>query len=128
MKVYFTLMALMLTFQMAFSQTDDKIYQMDEVEVKPSFPDGENAMFQWIQKNLQYPPELAECDVIGRVIVQFVIEKDGSISSIQIAKSLYPSLDKEAARVVGLMPKWNPGKQNGQFVRVSFKLPVKFMF
>ena len=104
---------------------DEKVYSMDEVEVRPSFPDGEDAMYLWIENNLRYPPEMAADDIIGTVIVQCVIEKDGSISDIQIIKSLYPQLDKEAVRVVSKMPKWKPGLMNGQPVRVSNTIRVK---
>ena len=112
------------TLPIAFSQT----YTMDEVDVQPSFPGGECAMYEWIENNLSYPPEMADGpDVTGTVVVQFVIEKDGTVSDIQTMKSLYPLLDKEAVRVISMMPKWNPGMINGQPVRVSNNIRVKFM-
>ena len=111
------------TLPILFSQT----YTMDEVDVQPSFPGGEMAMYEWIEKNLRYPPELADTDVIGLVIVQCVIEKDGSISDIKIVRSFDPIVNKEATRVVSKMPKWNPGMINGQPVRVSNNIRVKFM-
>ena len=106
---------------------NERVYSMVEVDVQPSFPGGEMAMYEWIGKNLSYPPEMAETDVIGSVIVQCVIEKDGTVSDIQTMKSLYPLLDKEVVRVVSMMPKWNPGMINGQPVRVSNNIRVKFM-
>ena len=106
---------------------NERVYSTDEVDVQPSFPGGEMAMYEWIGKNLSYPPEMADTDVIGSVIVQCVIEKDGTVSDIQTMKSLYPLLDKEVVRVVSKMPKWNPGMINGQPVRVSNNIRVKFM-
>ena len=121
-------MALMFTCQMAFCQTDEMVFSMDEVDLKPSYPDGEDAMYRWIENNLGYPSEMADGpDVIGTVVVQFVIEKDGAISDIQPIKSLYPPLDKEAVRVVSKMSKWKPGIMNGMPVRVSNTISVKFM-
>ena len=105
----------------------ERVYSTDEVDVQPSFPGGEMAMYEWIEKNLRYPPELADTDVIGFVIVQCVIEKDGSISDIKIVRSFDPIVNKEATRVVSMMPKWNPGMINGQPVRVSNNIRVKFM-
>ena len=107
---------------------NERVYSTDEVDVQPSFPGGEMAMYEWIGKNLSYPPEMADGpDVTGTVEVQFVIEKDGSVSNIQTMKSLYPLLDKEAIRVVSKMPKWKPGMINGNPVRVSNIIRVKFM-
>ena len=122
-----------IKFRLPASESDEtilneRVYSTDEVDVQPEFPGGETAMYQWIEKNLSYPPEMADGpDVIGTVKVQFVIEKDGTVSNIQIMKSLYPLLDKEAIRIVRMMPKWKPGMINGQSVRVSNIISVKFM-
>ena len=75
---------------------------------------------------MKYPPIAAENGVQGRVIVQFVVEKDGSVTDVHVARSVDPSLDKEAVRVVKVMPKWIPGKQNGSAVRVKYTVPVLF--
>ena len=80
----------------------------------------------WLSQNIKYPVIAAENGAKGRVIVQFVVEKDGSITDVQVVKSVDPSLDKEAARVVGSMPHWIPGKQNGSAVRVKYTVPVTF--
>ena len=98
----------------------------DVVEQMPSFPGGMGALMSWLSQNIKYPVIAAENGVQGRVIVQFVVEKDGSITDVKVAKSVDPSLDKEAARVVSAMPKWTPGKQNGSAVRVKYTVPVTF--
>lgn len=98
----------------------------DVVEQQPSFPGGMRALNRWLCDNIKYPPEAVESRIEGRVTVQFVVERDGSISDAKVMKSVEPSLDKEAIRVVGKMPKWIPGKQDGQAVRVKFFVPVTF--
>ena len=98
----------------------------DFVEQMPSFPGGMGALMSWLSQNIKYPVIAAENGVEGRVIVQFVVEKDGSVNGVKVVRGKDPSLDKEAVRVVSKMPKWNPGKQNGQHVRVWYTLPVKF--
>ena len=92
----------------------------------PSFPGGMPELMSWLNQNIKYPVIAAENGVQGRVIVQFVVEKDGSITDVKVAKSVDPSLDKEASRVVSAMPKWTPGKQNGSAVRVKYTVPVTF--
>lgn len=103
---------------------DNKIFEV--VEQKPSFPGGDGALMSWLSQNIKYPSIAAEMGVQGRVIVQFVVEKDGSITDVKIAKSVDPSLDKEAARVIKSMPQWIAGRQNGSAVRVRFAVPVTF--
>ena len=103
---------------------DNKIFEV--VEQKPSFPGGDGALMSWLSQNIKYPSIAAEIGVQGRVIVQFVVEKDGSITDVKIAKSVDPSLDKEAARVIKSMPHWIAGRQNGSPVRVRFTVPVNF--
>lgn len=103
---------------------ENKVF--DVVEQMPSFPGGMGALMSWLGQNIKYPVIAAENGVQGRVIVQFVVEKDGSITDVKVAKSVDPSLDKEAARVVSSMPKWTPGKQNGSAVRVKYTVPVTF--
>ena len=98
----------------------------DVVEVMPSFPGGQGALFEWLSKNIKYPVVAEENGVQGRVIMTFVVERNGSITDVQVVKSVDPSLDKEAVRVVKAMPHWIPGKQNGSAVRVKFTVPVTF--
>ena len=101
-----------------------KVFEV--VEQMPSFPGGDVALMQYLSKNIKYPPVAEEMGIQGRVICTFVVERDGSVSDIRIARSVDPSLDKEAIRVVSGMPKWIPGRQNGQSVRVKYTLPVTF--
>ncbi len=98
----------------------------DVVEQMPSFPGGMGALNAWLVQNTVYPVIAAENGVQGKVTVQFVVEKDGSITGVTVVRSVDPSLDKEAARVVKSMPRWQPGKQNGSFVRVKYTVPVTF--
>ena len=98
----------------------------DVVEQMPSFPGGQSALLQYLSSNIKYPVVAEENGVQGRVIVTFVVEKDGSITDVKVVKSVDPSLDKEAQRVVKSMPKWIPGKQNGSAVRVKYTVPVTF--
>ena len=103
---------------------ENKVF--DVVEQMPSFPGGMGALMSWLGQNIKYPVIAAENGVQGRVIVQFVVEKDGSITDVKIAKSVDPSLDKEATRVVSSMPHWIAGRQNGNPVRVKYTVPVTF--
>ena len=101
-----------------------KVY--DIVEQMPSFPGGPAELMKWLGSHVQYPAIAQENGVQGRVIVAFVVEKDGSVTDVTVVRSVDPSLDKEAARVVRQMPKWIPGKQNGAAVRVKYNVPVTF--
>ena len=105
---------------------DNEVKDIDRVDEKPSFPGGESAMKSYLNSNVKYPAVAQENGVQGRVIVQFIIEKDGSISDVKVASGVYLSLDKEAIRVVKAMPKWNPGKLKGIPVRTKCTTPVVF--
>ena len=97
------------------------------VESMPEFPGGAQAMMRYIAENIKYPVIAQENGIQGRVICQFVVEKDGKVSDIQVVRSSgEASLDKEAQRVIGSMPKWKPGKQRGKPVRVKYTVPVNF--
>ena len=98
----------------------------DVVEEMPQFPGGQAALLEYLAKNIKYPVVAEENGIQGRVIVTFVVERDGSITDVKVVKSVDPSLDKEASRVVKSMPKWQPGKQNGSAVRVKYTVPVTF--
>ena len=98
----------------------------DEVDEMPQFPGGMAGMMQYLSNNLRYPQDAREAGTQGRVIVSFIVEKDGSISNAKVAKPTYSSLDEEALRVVSAMPNWTPGKQYGQPVRVKYSVPVSF--
>ena len=103
---------------------EDKVF--DIVEQQPLFPGGQSALMQFLHDNIKYPVVAQENGVQGRVTVQFVVEKDGSITDVHVLRGVDPSLDKEAVRVVKSMPRWTPGKQNGTNVRVNYRLPVLF--
>ena len=105
---------------------EDKIYYAGYVAEDPSFPGGESALRDFISKNLRYPIFAKEKGIQGRVQVSFIVEKDGSLTDFVITESKDPSLDKEAIRVLQSMPKWNPGKRDGQFVTVIKGMSVSF--
>jgi TonB family protein len=109
-----------------FKLEDNKIYELVEVEEKPEFPGGEAALIQFFAKNLRYPPEAAEMSIQGKVIFGFIVEKDGSIHTIEMLNSLDRFCDAEALRVIGRMPKWKPAKKDGKSVRVYYIFPVIF--
>ena len=96
------------------------------VEQMPMFPGGDGALMGYLRDNIHYPTVAAENGVQGRVVVGFVVERDGSITDVNILRSVDPSLDREAMRVVKSMPRWTPGKQNGSAVRVKYQVPVTF--
>ena len=106
------------------SQSKQNVY--DTVEQMPEFPGGMPAMIEFLQTNLKYPSDAKKQNVGGRVLVMFVVETDGTISNVRVAKNVFPSLDAEAVRVVKAMPKWNPGKEKGKPVRVNFSLPIVY--
>lgn len=96
------------------------------VEQMPMYPGGDAALMGYLRDNIHYPTVAAENGVQGRVVVGFVVERDGSITDVNILRGVDPSLDREAMRVVKSMPRWNPGKQNGSAVRVKYQVPVSF--
>lgn len=98
----------------------------EAVEQPASFPGGQNALLQWLGANIRYPSSAAEKNIQGRVILKFVVEKDGSISNIQVLRGVDADLDKEAVRVIRSMPKWQPGRNNGEVVRTYFTIPITF--
>ena len=98
----------------------------DVVEEMPEFPGGMAALMQYLGKNIKYPTIAQETGIQGRVIVQFVVNRDGSIVDAKVVRSVDPYLDKEAIRVISSMPKWKPGKQRNKAVRVKYTLAVMF--
>ncbi len=105
-------------------EVENKVF--DVVEQMPSFPGGQGALMKYLSENIKYPVVAQENGVQGRVVVSFVVERDGSITDVNVVRSVDPSLDREATRVVKAMPKWIPGKQNGSAVRVKYNVPVSF--
>lgn len=105
-------------------EEDQVVFQV--VETMPSFPGGDIELFRFLSENIKYPAIAQENAIQGRVICQFIVNKDGAIVDVEIVRSVDPSLDKEALRVIKAMPKWSPGKQRGRSVRVKYTLPINF--
>lgn len=103
---------------------EDKVFT--SVEQMPEFPGGQGALMSWLANHIKYPATAQENGVQGRVVVQFVVKKDGSIGDVKVARSKDPDLDREAVRVVKTFPNFTPGKMNGQPVNVWYTLPVNF--
>ncbi len=93
---------------------------------KPSYPGGSGLLFKYLSTQIRYPSDAVKNKIEGRVIITFFVEKDGSVNDVAVLKSVCPSLDKEAVRVVKNMAKWNPGKHKGVQVRVKYTLPISF--
>ena len=108
----------------ATNQKSHKVYEM--VEEMPMFPGGQKEMMAFLSKTTKYPPEAVKKKIQGRCLVQFIVEKDGSISNVRVMSKVHPLLDAEAIRVVKSMPRWMPGRLTGKPVRVKFNLPVTF--
>lgn len=105
-------------------EQSDKVFEV--VDEMPSFPGGQSALFDFMAKNIKYPEVAEDNGIQGRVLVTFIVKKDGSLSDVRVAKSVDPSLDKEAVRIIKSMPKWNPGIHRGRYVNVKFTVPVTF--
>ena len=108
------------------AERKDTINVYDVVEQMPRFPGGERKLAEFIEEKMQYPKKCAEKGIYGRVIVAFVVERSGQLSNIRVVKSVHRALDKEALRIVKLMPRWIPGEQNGVTVRVKYIIPIRF--
>lgn len=104
----------------------NKIFNVGAIQVNPQFPGGEAEMYAFIKKNLNYPTVDMEMGNQGRVSIRFVVSKTGEITNVQLVKGISPGCDKEALRVIKSMPRWIPGKQNGEPVNVYFVMPVLF--
>ncbi len=98
----------------------------DFVEQMPEFPDGQAAMFKFIQENIKYPEMARNSRRQGTVVIQFMVTVTGKIANIKVARGIGLGCDEEAVRVVSIMPAWKPGKHNGKAVPVNFTLPIKF--
>ena len=107
-------------------EVEDKVYNIAMVEQKPEFPGGEAAMYKWLSDHINYPVAAAEEGVQGRVVVEFVVSKTGNVENVRVLRGRHPALDKEATRLVKSMPKWQPGRNNGQPVKVTYTLPISF--
>ena len=105
-------------------ETEDEIFET--AQVAPEFPGGMSALFDYLRKNIKYPPKALKKGTEGTVVIRFMIDKDGSLSNMGIQKSLSKECDKEALRVVKKMPKWTPGYNGGKPVKCWFTLPIQF--
>ena len=103
---------------------NDKV--LEKAEVMPEYPGGEQAMMQFVADNVKYPQDAIDKEISGRVLVSFVVEKDGSIGDVKVVKGIGGGCDEEAVRVVNAMPKWKPGMDKGKPVRVSYMMPITF--
>ena len=106
------------------STDNQKVY--DVVEQMPEYPGGMGAFMEYLMQSIKYPEDAMKQKVEGRVIANFVVETDGTISNVEIWRPVSPSLDAEAIRVLQAMPRWTPGKQSGKPVRVKYTVPVTF--
>ena len=107
------------------SKDDEKVFT--EVEQLPVFPGGEDALMKFLSTNIHYPASAAEKRIEGRVILRFIVRKTGEVSDVEVIRGLSPDCDQEAIRVISMIPKWPPGRQNGRDVSVYFTIPLKFM-
>ena len=106
------------------AQKDQQVF--DVVEQMPEYPGGMPALFDYLMQSVKYPSDAEKQKIEGIVIANFIVEKDGSISNVEVVKPVFPSLDSEAIRVITGMANWVPGKQKGEVVRVKFTLPISF--
>ena len=112
------------TAQIKNVESTEKTFEV--VEQMPTFSGGDAALMKYLSENIKYPKAAEKAGEQGRVVVNFIVEKDGAISNVNVVRSVTPTLDAEAVRVIKAMPKWVPGKQDGQFVRVKYNVPVSF--
>ena len=110
----------------AYQQANEPQDVYESVEQMPEFPGGMEEMMKFLQGNIQYPANAAKNKVEGRVVLQFVVEKDGQIGEVKVARSVDPELDAEALRVVKSMPNFIPGRQDGKPVAVWYTIPISF--
>ena len=128
----FLIMALMALFGLTTVSAQKTVVAkknqqvFDVVEKMPEYPGGQAALFEYLSKNVKYPADAEKQKIEGRVLVSFVVNTDGSITDISVERKAFPSLDAEAVRVISGMPKWIPGEQKGQKVRVKYTVPLSF--
>jgi TonB family protein len=106
------------------AQDDTTVYTY--VDQMPEFPGGDTALYTYLAKNIEYPSKALDNDIQGRVIIEFIIRNDGSVSDVTVSKGIGYGCDEEAVRVVKSMPRWKPGSQNGKSVNVTYRIPVKY--
>lgn len=107
-------------------QGKDAEYAVEQLEVKPEFPNGNEGLGKFLSENIKYPKKALKNGVSGKVFVQFVIDKTGKVTNVVAVRGVEKSLDKEAVRVIKSMPKWKPGMKDGQPVKVKYTIPINF--
>ncbi|MCK3686065.1 energy transducer TonB [Maribellus sp. YY47] len=125
--LFFILMCFVATFAVQAQKTDknkDKVFT--EVDEQPVYPGGEEALFKFISDNVKYPVKAQEKGIQGKVYVEFIIDKTGTVTQAKISRSVDTDLDNESLRVVKLLKKWTPGKVEGKPVNVKYTLPISF--
>ena len=128
----FLIMALMALFGLTTVSAQKTVVAkknqqvFDVVEKMPEYPGGQAALFEYLSTNVMYPADAEKQKIEGRVLVTFIVNTDGSITDIEVVRKAFPSLDAEAVRVISGMPKWIPGEQKGQKVRVKYTVPLSF--
>jgi TonB family protein len=105
-------------------QKDEEVFVI--VDKVPEYPGGDEARLDFLRENVKYPPEAKEKGIQGTVYVYFIVEKDGTVTNVKVARGVDKLIDDEAIRVTKMMPKWTPGKQKGKDVRVSYNMPIRF--
>ncbi len=113
-----------MLFAQDVNEDEDVVYV--EVQKSPEFEGGVQRLYEFLGNQMSYPKKAKKKGVQGRVILQFVVERDGSVSDVEVVKGVDKDLDKEAVRVVKLMPRWVPGEMDGEPVRVKYTLPILF--
>ena len=123
-KLFITFSFVLSTVFSSIAQTNEPVYE--QVDIMPEYQGGINEMVNFIGKNLKYPEQAVKANIIGKVIVKIIIEKDGSVNSVSFLKGIGFGCDEEVERIVKLMPKWKAGIKDGKNVRTFFILPVMF--
>jgi protein TonB len=126
MNKIFLIIAFCLSCTIINAQTPDEVFTV--VERMPEYPGGQEAMSNFLVKNLVYPKAALDAGIEGKVYVKFIVEIDGTVTNVEAKNKIEGGCSEEAVRVVSLMPKWKPGIQNGKPVRVTFTLPLNFKY
>lgn len=127
MKKFAAIFLFLSVFSGSYAQVDTSGMIYDMPEIMPEFIGGADALDEFIKQNIKYPAEAKEAGIQGKVYVQFIVEKDGSVTNVIVRRGANKLLDAEAVRVVKLMPAWKPGTMRGKKVRVRYTLPISFM-
>lgn len=127
--LYLTALLFTMSVSRSFAQTDTTkfgSYSFVIIQQKPEYPEGEQALYKFIKDNLKYPEDAKNQQKQGTVYVGFTIDAEGNIKKIELLRGVFKSLDEEAMRIISLMPKWKPGRNDGKAVDVRFQIPIEF--